>query len=59
MYYRYRDDPLIRVTGVINFRADHVSDITDNTDNSFDKKVLSNDKIDPTQFPFAFKFRFS
>ena len=42
MYYHFRDGPLKRVMGVVNFRAEDVSEMTDNTDNSFDKKGLSN-----------------
>ena len=42
MYYHFRDGPLKRVMRVVNFRAEDVSEMTDNTDNSFDKKGLSN-----------------
>ena len=59
MYYHFRDGPLKRVMGVVNFRAEDVSEMTDNTDNSFDKKGSSNnDKKNPKEFLFAFKFRF-
>ena len=42
MYYHFRDGPLKRVMGVVNVRAKDVSEMTDNTDNSFVKKGLSN-----------------
>ena len=41
---------------VVNFEPT-MSDITDNKDNSFDKKGIMK-KDDPKEFPFAFKFRF-
>ena len=54
MYYHFRDGPLKRVMRVVNFRAEDVSEMTDNTDNSFDKKGLSNnDKKRSQRVPFC------
>ena len=39
MYYHFRDDPSRRVMVVVNFEPT-MSDITDNKDNSFDKKGI-------------------
>ena len=57
MYYHFRDDPSRRVMVVVNFEPT-MSDITDNKDNSFDKKGIMKKKNDPKEFSFAFKFRF-
>ena len=43
MYYHFRDDPS-RVMVVVNFEPT-MSDITDNKDNSFDKKGIMKKKM--------------
>ena len=44
MYYHFRDDPSRRVMVVVNFEPT-MSDITDNKDNSFDKKGIMKKKM--------------
>ena len=46
MYYHFRDDPSRRVMVVVNFEPT-MSDITDNKDNSFDKKGIMKKKMIP------------